>query len=41
MTTIKSQKDGKVLIFRMSKREANGKIRHSSTPIPMWVDAER
>ena len=41
MTESDLRKKGKKLIFRMSKREANGKIRHSSTPIPMWVDAER
>ncbi len=39
MTNPDLQKDGKVLIFRMS-RYYNGVLYRYSRPCPMWVDAE-
>lgn len=34
------QKDGKVLIFRMSFVDKYGRYHNYGKPIPMWVSAE-
>ena len=41
MAKANSQKDGKILIFRMSKTYPNGCVEHFDKPRPMWVKAER